>query len=104
MEGDAEDFYKGYMLHPSAFPYPNIEESTIHRRTSVPLFFQERSSLIGLSILVHKLAVELKGKLQDDIPVSALYVKNAIVLQMESMQHVSRSGEKGGPSDLSDGG
>ena len=67
-------------------------------------FFQERSSLIGLSIFVHKLAVELKGKLQDDIPVSALYVKNAIVLQMESMQHVSRSGEKGGPSDLSDGG
>ena len=60
--------------------------------------------MIGLSILVHKLAVELKGKLQDGIPVSALYVKNAIVLQMESMQHVSRSGEKGGPSDLSDGG
>ena len=77
MEGDAEDFYKGYMLHPSAFPYPNIEESTIHRRTSVPPFFQERSSLIGLFILVHKLAVELKGKLQDGIPVSALYVKNA---------------------------
>ncbi len=77
MEGDAEDFYKGYMLHPSAFPYPNIEESTIHRRTSVPPFFQERSSLIGLSILVHKLAVERKGKLQDGIPVSALYVKNA---------------------------
>ena len=51
--------------------------------------------MIGLSIFVHKLAVELKGKLQDDIPVSALYVKNAIVLQMESMQHVSRSGEKG---------
>ena len=94
MEGDAEDFYKGYMLHPSAFPYPNIEESTIHRRTSVPPFFQERSSLIGLSILVHKLAVELKGKLQDGIPVSALYVKNAIVLQKESLQHVSCSGEK----------
>ena len=58
-------------------------------------FFQERSSLIGLFIFVHKLAVELKGKLQDDIPVSALYVKNAIVPQMESMHHVSRSGEKG---------
>ena len=57
-------------------------------------FFQERSSLIGLSILVHKLAVELKGKLQDGIPVSALYVKNAIVLQKESLQHVSCSGEK----------
>ena len=43
--------------------------------------------MIGLSILVHKLAVELKGKLQDGIPVSALYVKNAIVLQMESLQN-----------------
>ena len=40
-----------------------------------------------LPVLVHKLAVEPKGKLQDGIPVSALYVKNAIVLQMESMQN-----------------
>ena len=54
--------------------------------------------MIGLFIFVHKLAVELKGKLQDGIPVSALYVKNAIVLQKESLQHVSCSGEKGGPS------
>ena len=77
MEGDAEDFYKGYMLHPSAFPYPNIEESTIHQPQAGPLFSPERSSLMCLPILVHKLAVELKGKLQDGIPVSALYVKNA---------------------------
>mgnify|MGYP000004985642 CR=1 FL=1 len=30
-----------------------------------------------LHVLVHKLAVEPKGKLQDGIPVSALYAKNA---------------------------
>ena len=60
--------------------------------------------MIGLSILVRKLAVELKSKLQDGIPVFALYVKNAIVLQMESMQHVSRSGEKGGPFVSTNGG
>ena len=30
--------------------------------------------------------------------------KNAKAPQRESMQHVSRSGEKGGPSDSSDGG
>ena len=54
--------------------------------------------MIGLSALAHKLAAELKGKSQDSIPVSALYVKNAIVLQIESLQNVSRSGEKGGPS------
>ena len=65
-----------------------------------PPFFQERSSLIGLSILVHKLAVELKGKLQDSSPVSALYVKNSKALQKESMQHVSLSGERGGPTDV----
>ena len=60
--------------------------------------------MIGLSILVHKLAVELKGKLQDGIPVSALYVKHAIVLQMESLPNVSRSGEKGGPFVSTNGG
>ena len=54
--------------------------------------------MIGLFIFVHKLAVELKGKLQDDIPVSALHVKNTKALKKGSMQHVSRSGEKGGPS------
>ena len=35
--------------------------------------------MIGLSALAHKLAAELKGKSQDGIPVSALYVKNAKV-------------------------
>ena len=57
-----------------------------------PPFFQERSRLIGLPVLVHKLAVELNGKSQDGIPVFALYIKNAKALQMESMQNVSRSG------------
>ena len=28
---NAEDFYKGYMRHPSAFQYSHIEKSTIHQ-------------------------------------------------------------------------
>ena len=34
-----------------------------------------------LHVLVHKLAVEPKGKLQDGIPVSALYAKNAKIIR-----------------------
>ncbi|WP_270456418.1 hypothetical protein, partial [Allisonella histaminiformans] len=49
-----------------------------------------------MPVLVHKLPVELKGKSQDSVPVFVLYIKNAKALQMESMQNVSRSGEKGG--------
>ena len=49
-----------------------------------------------MPVLVHKLAVELKGKSQDSVPVFVLYIKNAKALQMESMQNVSRSGERGG--------
>ena len=55
----------------------HAKASSMEKSPNEAPFFQERSSLIGLSILVHKLAVELKGKLQDGIPVSALYVKNA---------------------------
>ena len=98
----ASDEEKRHIIYPS-FLLIHIEESTIpHLRWSP--FFQERSNLIGLSILVHKLAVELKGKLQDGIHVSALYVKHAIVLQMESLPNVSRSGEKGGPFVSTNGG
>ncbi|MDY3957592.1 MAG: hypothetical protein SOY74_05325, partial [Allisonella histaminiformans] len=54
-----------------------------------PPFFQERSSFIGLPVLVHKLAVELKGKSQDSVPVFVLYIKNAKALQMESLQNAA---------------
>ena len=66
-----------YCVQQHAFLYPHKEESTIHQPQAGPPFSPERSSLMCLPILVHKLAVELKGKLQDGIPVSALYVKNA---------------------------
>ena len=87
---EAENFYKMgicYILMLSLAHTKRNQLSTASFWLAVHPFFQERSSLIGLFIFVHKLAVELKGKLQDDIPVSALYVKNAIVLQMESLQN-----------------
>ena len=46
--------------------------------------------MIGLAILVHKLTVELKGKLQDGIPVSALYVKNALANIFQALKQTIR--------------
>ena len=42
-----------------------------------------------MPVLVHKLAVELKGKSQDSVPVFVLYIKNAKALQMESLQNAA---------------
>ena len=93
----ASDEGKRHIIYPSFLPI-HIEESTIppSAEANGPPFFQERSSFIGLPVLVHKLAVELKGKSQDSVPVFGLYIRNVKALQMERMRNVSRSGEKGG--------
>ena len=77
--------------HKHAFPYSNHVESTIHQPQAGPPFFQERSSLIGLSILVHKLAVELmvNYKIVVLFPHYTLRMRKII---NRSMQHVSLSG------------
>ena len=56
LEGDAEDYYKrGYLSHPSAFPYSNNVESTIPRRTSVPLSLQKGTvmSKVHKTVRIH---------------------------------------------------
>ncbi|PWL47113.1 MAG: hypothetical protein DBY44_01705 [Veillonellaceae bacterium] len=64
-----------YTRHSSSFTKRN-QLSPASFWLAVHPFFQERSSWIGLSIFVHKMAVERKGKLHDGIPVPELYIKN----------------------------
>ena len=40
-----------------------------------------------MPVLVHNLAYKQEDKFQGDVPVFALYIKNAKALQMESMQN-----------------
>ena len=46
---DAEDFYKGYILHPFAFLCSNIVDSTFHQPQAGPPFSPERETFGKLS-------------------------------------------------------